>query len=346
MQIVEKRIAELIPYENNPRKNDSAAEYVAASISEFGFKVPIVIDKNNVIVCGHTRYKAAKKLKLKSVPCVIADDLTDEQIKAFRLADNRVAEKSEWDFDLLDIELDGIEDIDMEQFDLYVPEDFDDDSDEPSESHREATYKKYNLEFVDNERTAGFYQMPIIKSESHIPDDLIGFNYMLSSNNKSSGIHCFIDDYQFERLWNQPFEYIEKLAEYDCFLTPDFSLYLDMPMAMKIWNIYRSRLIGQIMQDSGITVIPTVSWAEPETFAFCFDGIEQGSVVAVSTIGVKKEKNSFNIWKSGMDEMIRRIKPQAIIVYGGEVEYDYKNIPAKFFENKVTEKMKNIGKVK
>ena len=115
---------------------------------------------------------------------------------------------------------------------------------------------------------------------------------------------------------------------------------------MKIWNIYRSRLIGQIMQDSGITVIPTVSWAEPETFAFCFDGIEQGSVVAVSTIGVKKEKNSFNIWKSGMDEMIRRIKPQAIIVYGGEVEYDYKNIPAKFFENKVTEKMKNIGKVK
>lgn len=116
MDIINIALKDLKPYENNPRKNDDAVKYVAESIKEFGFKVPIVIDKNNVIVAGHTRYKAAKKLKMSEVPCIIADDLTDEQIKAFRLADNKVAEKAEWDFDLLNTELDDIIDLDMELF--------------------------------------------------------------------------------------------------------------------------------------------------------------------------------------------------------------------------------------
>ena len=93
MQIIQKQLNELVPYKNNPRINDAAVPAVAESIKAFGFKVPIVIDKNNVIVCGHTRYKAAQSLNMKSVPCIVADDLSDEQIKAFRLADNKVSEK-------------------------------------------------------------------------------------------------------------------------------------------------------------------------------------------------------------------------------------------------------------
>ena len=116
MDIIEKSLEELIPYENNPRKNDEAVEYVANSIKEFGFKVPIVIDKNNVIVTGHTRYKASQKLGLKTVPCIIANDLTEEQIKAFRLADNKVAEKADWDLDFLGDELDDILNYDMSCF--------------------------------------------------------------------------------------------------------------------------------------------------------------------------------------------------------------------------------------
>lgn len=116
MDIINIALKDLKPYENNPRKNDDAVKYVAESIKEFGFKVPIVIDKDNVIVAGHTRYKAAKKLGMTEIPCIIADDLTDEQIKAFRLADNKVAEKAEWDFDLLNAELDDIIDLDMELF--------------------------------------------------------------------------------------------------------------------------------------------------------------------------------------------------------------------------------------
>lgn len=122
MQIVEKKIEEIKPYEKNPRKNDNAVDAVASSISQFGFKNPIVIDKDGVIVCGHTRYKAAKKLGLDKVPCVVADDLTDEQIKAYRLADNKVSELAEWDIDLLGEELDGIFDIDMSDFGFDLTE--------------------------------------------------------------------------------------------------------------------------------------------------------------------------------------------------------------------------------
>ena len=120
MNIIEKNLKDIKPYEKNPRKNDNAVEYVANSIKEFGFKVPIVIDKNGVIVAGHTRYKASKKLGLEKVPCIIADDLTDEQIKAYRLADNKVGEKSEWDFDLLQDELSEILNIDMKMFDIDI----------------------------------------------------------------------------------------------------------------------------------------------------------------------------------------------------------------------------------
>lgn len=122
MEIVNVNINELIPYENNPRINDEAVEFVANSIKEFGFKVPIVIDKNNEIVAGHTRYKASKKLGLEEVPCIIADDLTEEQVKAFRLADNKVSEKAQWNMELLEEELADL-DIDMEQYGFEKLED-------------------------------------------------------------------------------------------------------------------------------------------------------------------------------------------------------------------------------
>lgn len=126
MEIINKRLEELKPYENNPRNNDEAVEYVAKSIKEFGFKVPIIIDKNNEIVAGHTRYEASKQLGLKEVPCIIVDNLTEEQIKAYRLADNKVSEYANWDFDILSDELNDIS-IDMEQFGFNELDIIDDD---------------------------------------------------------------------------------------------------------------------------------------------------------------------------------------------------------------------------
>jgi len=131
MKIIMMKTDDLIEYDNNPRHNDEAVEAVANSISEFGFKVPIIITSDNIIVAGHTRLKASKKLGLSEVPCIIANDLTEEQIKAFRLADNKTAELATWDFAALMEELDNI-DMDMLQFgfeDLYddIPDNAEDD---------------------------------------------------------------------------------------------------------------------------------------------------------------------------------------------------------------------------
>ena len=133
MNIKEININDLKEYENNPRNNDEAVEPVANSIKEFGFKVPIVVDKNNVIVAGHTRYKAAKRLKLERVPCIVADDLNEEQIRAFRLADNKVGEIAEWDLELLNIELENIIDIDMTMFEF----DFFDEEEKPTKEPKD-----------------------------------------------------------------------------------------------------------------------------------------------------------------------------------------------------------------
>lgn len=115
MKIIEKKLIELKEYENNPRNNDGAVRAVAKSIKEFGFKVPIIIDSDGVIVAGHTRRKAAEYLGLETVPCIVADDLSPEQVKAFRLADNKTGELADWDFDKLEEEL---EELSNAEFDM------------------------------------------------------------------------------------------------------------------------------------------------------------------------------------------------------------------------------------
>lgn len=117
MKIKEISLIDLTPYEKNPRKNEKAINAVAASIREFGFKQPLVIDENKVIVAGHTRALAAKKLGISTVPCLIASDLTEDQIKAYRIIDNKTAELAEWDSELLSEELETIE-LDLNQFEL------------------------------------------------------------------------------------------------------------------------------------------------------------------------------------------------------------------------------------
>lgn len=125
-EIVLLPIDEVKPYENNPRINDEAVEKVKNSIKEFGFTSPIILDENNVIICGHTRLKAAKELKMSKVPCIIKDDLTPEQVKAYRLADNKVGEIANWNYELLDAELATL-DFDMTEFGFsdaaFEPED-------------------------------------------------------------------------------------------------------------------------------------------------------------------------------------------------------------------------------
>lgn len=130
MKTIELAVSQIIPYEKNQRFNDGAVDAVAKSIQEFGFQQPLVLDKDYVVIVGHTRLKAAKKLGLEKVPCVIADNLNEEQVKAYRLADNKVGELAKWDFELLADELDEIMDIDMSQFEFEYNFDIEDEPDE------------------------------------------------------------------------------------------------------------------------------------------------------------------------------------------------------------------------
>ena len=144
MNIIKMKVEELIPYINNPRNIENAVDKVASSIAEFGFKNPIFIDKNNVVVNGHTRLLASKKLGLKEVPVIVIDDLTDTQIKAFRIADNKVAEYSKWDYDLLNIELEQLEELDfsMSNFGISTFEPIEFEIDEDIEEILEEEYEE------------------------------------------------------------------------------------------------------------------------------------------------------------------------------------------------------------
>ena len=341
MQIERVKISDIKPYKLNAKEHpQSQIDKIKQSIAEFGFNDPIAIDEANGVIEGHGRLQAMKELGEEYIDAIRLSHLTEEQKKAYILVHNKLTLETGLDAELLEMELADIKNIDMEVFGFELPQDLELPEKIEKEHHRETTNKHYNLDLLDLTRVDGYYDIPMIKKTDHIPKDLIGFNYMLTSNDKAAGLHCFIDDYQFERLWSRPEEYLDKIKEYDCFLTPDFSLYMDMPYAMKLWNVYRSRLIGQYMQDNGVTVIPTISWAEPKTFQFAFDGIEKGSVVAVSTVGVKRSECSQNIWARGMDAMIRLIEPITILEYGGDVGYDYGNIKVVRYKNQITERMR------
>lgn len=335
MELETLDLKKVIPYKNNPRNNDNAEESVEASIKQCTYINPIIVDEDNIVLAGHTRLKALKKLGYKKCQVLRVKGLTEEQKKKFRLLDNKTNEFADWDSSLLALEL---KDLNFENFDFKWPGELlsspepkidemseeDDEDDKYYGDERERTFEAVNLNDYNPFKTAGKYDMPILKTEDHIPKDLISFNYMLSSDDYCKGVHFYIDDYQFERIWNNPHGYMERLSKFDCCLTPDFSLYTEMPVAMQIWNVYRSRLIGQIMQNYGIKVIPTLSWCKENSFDFCFDGIMPGGVVSVSTIGVKRSSDATKLWFMGMDEAIKRLKPRHVIVYGGDIGYKFK----------------------
>lgn len=339
---------ELQPYVNNAKiHTEEQVEQIKKSIEEFGFNDPIAVWKDNEIIEGHGRLLAVMEMGgIDKVPIIRLDELSDEQRKAYMLVHNKLTMNTDFDIDILNEELEQIEldmtefGFDIKGFDDFDDEDFEDDGYYGDE--RERTNRAYNLDLVEDV-TGDFWQMPIIENDNFIPSDLIGFNYAKSSENKKCGIHFYVDDYQFERIWNYPEKYVDILSEYECILTPDFSLYLDMKMPVKIWNIYRSRLIGQYFQSKGLKVIPTISWAERDTFKFCFKGIPKGSVVSISTIGVKQDKNALQIWREGVDEMINQIQPSAILIYGGKLDYDFKDIKVYYYDNKVTENWSKNG---
>ena len=180
------------------------------------------------------------------------------------------------------------------------------------------------MERLDNFEKAifpgdGRYDIPLLNPETAdgLPAEWIPFNYASSETRRADkGAHFFLDDYQFERTWNDPDRYTKLLSEFSCVLAPDFSTYRDMPMAMQLYNHYRKHWLGAYWQMHGLRVIPTISWSTPESYDWCFSGEPVGGVVAVSSVGCLKNKDATRLFLAGYEEMMKRLDPSFVIFYG------------------------------
>lgn len=169
---------------------------------------------------------------------------------------------------------------------------------------------------VKNASYDGNLEMPCIKAEDAVPKDVITFSKAVRSKDYDNFVHFYEDDVNFERIWNNPNRYLPILKKFDGVISPDFSLYRDMPLVMQQWNTYRNRAIGHWLQTNGITVIPNIRFADERSFAFCCDGISKGSTIAVGSHGCIKGRVDRMYFKQGMEYIVHKLEPHRIIVYG------------------------------
>lgn len=180
--------------------------------------------------------------------------------------------------------------------------------------------------------------VPLIKKyDGEIPDDFSSFHQIVRYHD--SGVHCFIEDYYLERLWKRPEYYSTYLLRSKLFISPDFSLFTDMPLSMQLWNTYRSRYVGAYMQKLGVNVIPSIGWASDDSFDFCFLGVEQSSTVAISTVGCNNREK----FTSGLNAMIGTIHPEKIVWFGERYTDIMSSISTQtiHIKNKRIEKLRN-----
>ena len=175
-------------------------------------------------------------------------------------------------------------------------------------------YENLNRVIFDG---TGNYNIPRLRPIDVVANSFIGFNYAKSCKApESKGVHFFIDDYQFVRLWTNPDAYLDLLRRFKCVCTPDFSTYTDFPKAIQIYNHYRKHWLGAFWQMYGINVIPTISWSDKASFDWCFDGEPVGGVVAVSSVGTQMNADARALFMAGYNEMLDRLTPSAILFYG------------------------------
>ena len=192
---------------------------------------------------------------------------------------------------------------------------------------------------------AGPYGIPIIQPVAAVEvDNWISFNFAKTCEEPEiHGVHFFIDDYQFVRVWNQPDTYLNRLQKFQAVCSPDFSTYTDFPKAIQIYNHYRKHWLGAYWQYNGITVIPTISWSDRDSYDWCFDGEPVGGVVAVSSVGTQMSAETRRLFMDGYNEMMRRLNPTTVIMYGMVPDGCTGNIvPVRAFQHTLRDRVKDI----
>jgi hypothetical protein len=178
---------------------------------------------------------------------------------------------------------------------------------------RRDVWKAEMLRWCDFE---GEFEMPAIPACNTVPTRLTAFSDAKKCNGDDSFIHFFQDDYKYERVWEKPKRYLSLIKAYKGAIAPDFSLYREMPLVEQMHNVFKSRSIAYWWAKKGVTVIPNVRWGDKRTFDFCFDGLPKDSVVAVGTHGSIKRTDDKSYFFDGLMEMLDRIEPRKIVVYG------------------------------
>jgi len=323
---------DLIPYGHNSKKHPaSQIKLIANSIKSFDFVQPIVVDKNNVVVIGHGRLLAAKRLKLKEVPVTKVENLSEDEIRALRLADNKVSE-SEYNLDNLNFELSDI-DLDMSDFGFDLNFD-DDESDKNKDDENDIFGQNIRSAFTANvfenqERRQfsadNYYGIPSMFPTQTTGEQMLRFCDWNEVEDPENYIaHFYYDDIKFMQAWRNPDKYVDKLRKFKAVVSPDFSLYTDFPRCLQILSCYRRQWVGAYWESLGLDVIPDVVWGDEKSFDYCFLGIPEGGTVAVSTVGVANDKywngSQGEMFRAGYNEMINRLAPSTILFYGDMIE--------------------------
>ena len=290
--------------------------HIANSIEEFGFNDPIgIAGENNVVLEGKGRVEAAKLLGFKTLPCIRLDHLTKEEQRAYVIAHNSTNLETGFDDGVLFDELKQLQNFNFEDFGIENSK-YNEIVEKNDEYYNELL-KINKQKLVRNEfKMVGKYEMPLIKKQDIDLNkiQLMNFNNAKYNDIKNTDktIQFFTYDYRFDYVYSHPELAVEKLKQYYCLLSPDYSIYIDMPLSLQIKNTFKNRWCGAYFQSLGLRCIPTVEWGDERSFDFCFDGIEKGSIVAVSTYGKTKIEEEF---MKGYNEMLQRIEPSAIICY-------------------------------
>ncbi len=180
----------------------------------------------------------------------------------------------------------------------------------------------FNASLLSNANYVGALEFPIIKTSSiEIPKKLIRFSKIFKTDDFDQYVHFYEDDVNFERIWRNPQKYLDKLKEFKGVISPDFSLYRDMPLIMQLWNIFRSRTIANWLIENGVKVIPNIRFGDSRTINAACEGIDSDSIIAIGSHGCLKSSIDKNIFADGLDIVIKKLSPKVIILYGSKPSY-------------------------
>lgn len=335
MNVEMMAVKDIKPFERNAKKHDEKQiKNVMESIKQFGMAQPLAVGKDNMLIIGHCRLIACKRLKMDKVPVVKMDELTQEQVDKLRLLDNKLNE-SEWDFDLL---AEDIPTLDFSDFDIDwgLPEDLEenteieeDEAPEPGKFDNLAAPMQHNV--FENQELMQFpinnyYGIPEMAPTQTTGEKFLRFMDWNEVDDPENYIaHFYYDDFKFMQAWRNPDKYVEKLRRFKAVIAPDFSSYTDFPIVLQILGAYRRNWCGAYWQMLGIDVIPDVQWGNTEeSYKWCFEGIPENATVAISSLGVAGQNDWNGVegdwFKRGFDEMIKRLNPKTILWYGNKID--------------------------